>query len=458
MKRILGLLLIGLACIPIYASQFIVRVTPAPPVVTDTCAVAANCYYIRAGGSASTTGTGACVGSGIGSWATAGACDDLPTTLVRGATYYVATGTYAARTFNTAVSGTTLITIQGATATDHGTNTSWLAAYGVDVTQATWDNPRFSTSYHVFTGSVGSLTTARASYGFAVTQTLIDNSAAISLSGTVSNLTIAHTAMLAPSGDVEKTAIRGTGTGIATSLTVQHNLADGFQGSVVSEGSTGTSTGWLIEYNYFWHGYSSAAQHGEVINANGRAITAPIIRYNTFADNTGPSCQTGIIAANNSPVTDPEIYGNIFDTVHGCNGILTSTSSGKMSNALVYNNTFYNSTIDGGCWVAGGGGGGANESSGFQVHNNLVANMDACLGTGITAHTNNFYVSTTNTPVEATRQTSSSNQFVDGPGGNFHLIGATTAGASFAAPYNTDVDGTTRGADGTWDRGAYEFN
>jgi hypothetical protein len=31
-------------------------------------------------------------------------------------------------------------------------------------------------------------------------------------------------------------------------------------------------------------------------------------------------------------------------------------------------------------------------------------------------------------------------------------------GASLSSPYNTDFAGNTRGADGTWERGAYEFN
>ncbi len=39
---------------------------------------------------------------------------------------------------------------------------------------------------------------------------------------------------------------------------------------------------------------------------------------------------------------------------------------------------------------------------------------------------------------------------------NLHLTGAL-AGVSLASPYNMDMDGKTRGADGTWDRGAYEF-
>ena len=47
--------------------------------------------------------------------------------------------------------------------------------------------------------------------------------------------------------------------------------------------------------------------------------------------------------------------------------------------------------------------------------------------------------------------------FVNVATGDFHLTGAL-AGASLAATYNQDMDDVTRGADGTWDRGAFEYD
>lgn len=43
------------------------------------------------------------------------------------------------------------------------------------------------------------------------------------------------------------------------------------------------------------------------------------------------------------------------------------------------------------------------------------------------------------------------------PGGDFRLSGAL-AGASLSSTYNQDMLGSTRGSDGVWDRGAYEYN
>src|SRR5689334_14196824 len=83
-------------------------------------------------------------GSGDGSdWVNActsftGSC--AVSSLVRGDTYYVGTGSYSVATFNRATSGTSLITILGATASDHGTSTGWDSSFGVDVTQATFSN------------------------------------------------------------------------------------------------------------------------------------------------------------------------------------------------------------------------------------------------------------------------------------------------------------------------------
>jgi hypothetical protein len=39
-----------------------------------------------------------------------------------------------------------------------------------------------------------------------------------------------------------------------------------------------------------------------------------------------------------------------------------------------------------------------------------------------------------------------------------HLSAPTEAGNTLSSPFDLDPDGATRGADGTWDRGVYEFS
>ncbi|HBA83183.1 MAG TPA: hypothetical protein DCZ95_03725 [Verrucomicrobia bacterium] len=52
----------------------------------------------------------------------------------------------------------------------------------------------------------------------------------------------------------------------------------------------------------------------------------------------------------------------------------------------------------------------------------------------------------------------STSTFTNYAGDDFTLAAATAGGDdSIGATYNTDMLGSTRGADGTWDRGAYEY-
>jgi len=75
-----------------------------------------NAVYVRAGAS----GTGS-------SWSDA--LPALPAAPVRGKTYWMAGGTYAAPNFNTAVSGTSTIEIKHATVQLHGSGTGWQDSY-----------------------------------------------------------------------------------------------------------------------------------------------------------------------------------------------------------------------------------------------------------------------------------------------------------------------------------------
>ena len=114
-------------------------------------------------------------GSGNGSdWTNAftdcgtGAGQMNPTTMVRGDTYFVGTGSYATCVFHTAESSTSVITVKGALAADHGTATGWSNAFGVDVTPATWiSGVQIWNGYYVIDGNTGTVAGGTGSYGFA---------------------------------------------------------------------------------------------------------------------------------------------------------------------------------------------------------------------------------------------------------------------------------------------------
>ena len=54
----------------------------------------------------------------------------LPSTLVRGDTYYIADGNYGSYTFNDATAGSTYIYIKKAIIANHGTDVGWNNSYG----------------------------------------------------------------------------------------------------------------------------------------------------------------------------------------------------------------------------------------------------------------------------------------------------------------------------------------
>lgn len=59
-------------------------------------------------------------------------------TPARGDTRYLRDGNHSYKNFNTPVSGTTLITIEKATATDHATDTGWVSAMANQAPLKTW--------------------------------------------------------------------------------------------------------------------------------------------------------------------------------------------------------------------------------------------------------------------------------------------------------------------------------
>jgi hypothetical protein len=438
------------------------RLATAPTILLllfiTSVASAAN-HYVRSGATGSASGadwTNACADF-------TGVC--AVGSLVRGDTYYVAGGNYAGRTFSTAVSGTSVITIKGATVADHGTATGWQNSYSVSTTDggapANWTGMiTFTSSFWTFDGSVGptwDLTPSH--YGFSFGTSLsqaftIGSPGSVSNNGpALSNIVLSHLYGKATTSDVEREFIEGAGSGGAHSnITISNCLLDGWQGLVTTKGQSGTAySNWVIQYNVLLNGYSSSANHGEWINPNERPISNWTIAYNVFRGHSGSSGMTGTIVANNSDNNGSKIYGNVFDGLQVGNGVITGTSEGNLNNAVVYNNTFLNMTSDSGDAIGGSG-----QGSGNVAYNNLFYNTNASHGGGFTFDYN-AYFATTNTPAETHGQSGSGNPFVNAAVFNYHLTAGTSAGTTLASPFTIDPEGKTRGADGVWDRGAYEF-
>ncbi len=401
---------------------------------------AAN-HYIRAGAAGSANGN---------DWTNAYTA--LPATLIRGDVYYVAGGSYAGMTLNTPASGSLLITIIGATVADHGSDVGWNSGYGVENAQVTWTSGFIiNTSYWIFDGSVGpTLSKTPAQYGFKF-NSMQYPMAIYNTSTAISDITISHIAATAPTGDVERFFVEtDNATKSVNNVTISHNYGSGWSNFIWATSAGLAMNSWVVEYNVVLDGYSSAANHGENINNNFSNMTGLTVRYNWFE---GRTSGTACIVVLNGDAGDYYIYGNVFKDMEFGDGCITGVINGygtQEMSGVVYNNTFINvqSPYSYGGWI-----GTAVLST---VSNNLLYNMMADMRSN-PPHDYNAYFATTNTPAETNRQTGTGNPFKNLAAGDLTLLAATNAGTSLPAPYNVDAFGKVRGADGVWDRGAFEF-
>jgi len=208
----------------------------------------------------------------------------------------------------------------------------------------------------------------------------------------------------------------------------------------------------LVEHSYFARNESTSAEHGEgIFTVFSHRM---VVRHNTFEDIEGTVC---ILVSGGD---DWQIYGNLFFWTPGFsrstfgNGVIGTWSQVEYysRNVRVYNNTFANITgaLNGGLGLKDGGN---------VAYNNLWYNVDRPRLYGVTHDYNAAFASaeTSSFTTEAHMQVTSGDPFRNSGSRDFTLRAPTTQGMTLPSPYNTDVLGRTRGGDGVWDRGAFEF-
>jgi hypothetical protein len=95
---------------------------------------------------------------------------------------------------------------------------------------------------------------------------------------------------------------------------------------------------------------------------------------------------------------------------------------------------------------------------GIGIKNNLVYDCQGSFGVSGAVTSHNATGHTNPVPDDNNLQVYTTSPLVDGDNYDFSLKAATDPGLTLAAPYNMDMYGNVRGADGVWDRGAIEYS
>ena len=348
--------------------------------------------------------------------------------------------------FDDEESGTDTITIRKATAFDHGTEVGWSDDYGDG--QAAFDGSlSFARDHYLIDGATrdeADWLNADA-YGLHASGVYIQNE------------------NFPPGGDHIKVEYCDLGGPYSQSFTEGQGEAVYLGGfAAVIEDITVSrcflhnwsfiqcagADGVTVEQTAFAAGWAKEAFRGQGVCRNG------IIRHNLFYNasqmdpgdpTSGTTADIAIWDGDAGAFDNWDIYGNVIwndkDIPHCCGTIVVGGDGVSFVGAAANNVKVYNNTIAGlsdgavaSIMVNGG--------SGNEVSNNLWYD---CGG------------ATNAAPNTSDNGEVSTDPFVNYAGFDFHLA-APQQGASLPSPYDVDLDGVVRGADGVFDRGAFEYS
>lgn len=412
------------------------------------------------------------------------AWQQLPTNLVRGDTYFIADGTYNGYAFDDAESGTSVITIKKATVSAHGTDEGWNNAYGDG--QAEWSaNLAFGTNYYtawaflddyyVVDGATGGGPgNWTAGHGFIMSDQntgryfvlISDKFGYFGARQNISNITIKHLEVRGHFGLCGNShAINATASDVTkTNITISHCYFHDLSPIIISS-QVGVSD-WTIEYSKLdrvYSGFGVEGCHGSMMRMDyAHDMT---IRYNNLSNGSGSNW----IGAYNGANHNIFVYGNYLycdDSVGNCSaspGLISSehqTGDPDISGYHIYNNSFYNlHPMDSSGRTAGIGylifieGGTGSEN--YMKNNVFYGCNPGAYVLNATEHSHN--AADENISSDNGFQLLASDPFVNSANKDFRLVAPSMAGVPLSTSYAEDMLGSTRGADGSWDRGAFEF-
>jgi hypothetical protein len=432
--------------------------------------------------------------------------DDLPASLVRGDTYYIADGNYnGGYTFNDPCSGSLYIYIKKAIASDHGTDTGWQSSYGdgqavfIQTTVST-DRLRFAPDgYWIFDGQVGggpgNWDGSVTPYGFKILLTATgssDHLGMIVLGNQGTNPTdkphhsrFRHIEFSLPNWEANASTVipiyfkDGSADDypdMLTDIEISYCYFSRYQEGGL-EGDNASNM--LVEYCFFDKGFKNGGNKCSIWHD--QSSDNVTFRYNICKDGGGTGMLDLKNQQNNSKRYNWYVYGNIFMHTnayiagggqHVSDGVIADNGDAGdtvISGFYVYNNDFINIIT----WEELVALQYADIIENCYCYNNIFYSTQADAGAGPSASFKNFTLGWNwfydnkhiNTNIDAdlaagcpNSQIGTENPFVDWEGGtlNFNLIAATDAGTTLPG-YDKDMFGVTRGADGVWDRGAIEY-
>jgi len=307
--------------------------------------------------------------------------------------------------------------------------TGWSSGFDSDVIQSpSTPSPMIHFSSGKYITVSGRTTASGGSNGWRLDRTTVNSGTGIQSYGTsaAENNTIEYMTlqgMLTHNHPGDQRAVEFVGGG--NGHTLSHlNIVD-WESAIYLVGMSNTT----IEYCDISRIYTNGPAHANTI-IQWDASSGTVIRHNRFHDELGE----GIFFEQTGNVSNVKIYGNIF---YDTDKVIEIYSN--VPNLTVYNNTFANiswAIYTGGMWGAGS-----------VERNNLYYNVGTVYGA----------------PTRSNNLNTSANPFVNLAGKDYHIINTVgadyprNAGTALAAEYATDRDAVTRGADGTWDIGAYEY-
>lgn len=437
-------------------------------IVPSDCS-SSSCYYVRQGAS----GDGSSWSSAYGA---------LPASLQRGAIYFIGDGSYSGYTFDDSESGTQWITVKKAIEEDHGTSTGWQSSYGDG--QASFGKLTFTRDYYVIDGQRRNENDWSDTSAYTIRINPGDLNDAIDVDSSGSDPASYINLSYVDIGDVEGSSYAGglPRRGIEILYNDHTNIYLGYSRihHLKLPIKSQDNYNMIIEYNYFgpsWSKEAIAHQYGDNW----------IIRNNMFIDNVIDSDESGtadigvfeIATGSTTAGADNfEVYGNVF---HNTGTYSQHHNDGVIKGKSVNGWKVYNNVIDG---IGGSQGIGTIHLSGSNnvAHNNIfsnVGNYDStnayasptrCTATSCLnnmCYKNNPLASRSGFDCNAMKTTWSTTvlgngqPYVDRSLFNFRLSSSSNAinnGINLGVGYNNiDPDGSTRGEDGSWDIGVYEY-